>query len=91
MKPIDERNQKCGGLAAARFGSGDDVMAAQDYRDSAGLNRRRLMMSAVADRAVDLWREFESGKRQCILRGKSGDFGRHQCRAVSMVEGEKRS
>ena len=49
MEPIDERNQKGGGLAAAGFGSGDDVMAAQDYRDRAGLNRRGLMMAAVAN------------------------------------------
>jgi len=49
MQPIDERNKKRGGLAAAGFGSGDDVMAAQNYRDRARLNRRGLMMAAVAD------------------------------------------
>ena len=49
MESIDERNKERGGLAAAGFGSSDDVMAAQDYRDRAGLNRRGLMMAAVTD------------------------------------------
>jgi len=30
MQPIDERNKKRGGLAAAGFGSGDDVMISSD-------------------------------------------------------------
>jgi hypothetical protein len=49
MEPINEGNEKRGGLAAAGFGSGDDVMAAQDNRDRAGLNRGGLMMAAITD------------------------------------------
>jgi hypothetical protein len=49
MQPVDQRNQKGRGLAAAGLGGRDDVVTTHDYRDRAGLYRRRVMMAAVTD------------------------------------------
>ena len=49
MQPVDQWDQKGGGLAATGFGGRNDVMTTHDYRNSAGLDRGRLMMATIAN------------------------------------------
>ena len=51
MEAVKQREQKGGGLAAAGFGSGDQIASGQGHRNRAGLNWGWMMMAAVADRA----------------------------------------
>jgi hypothetical protein len=49
MQPIDSRDQKGRGLAAAGFSRGNHVAPAERNRDSSGLDRGRCVMTAVFD------------------------------------------
>ncbi len=49
MQPVDSRDQKGRGLAAAGFSRGHHVAPAERNRDSSGLDRGRCMMTAVFD------------------------------------------
>jgi len=49
MEPIDSRDQKGRGLAAAGFSRSNYVAPSERNRDSSGLDRGRCMMTAVFD------------------------------------------
>jgi hypothetical protein len=56
MQAVERRCVKGAGLPAARLRGRHHVTALEGDRDSLGLNRGGLVVSAIGKRALDLWR-----------------------------------
>ena len=54
IRPLQNRQQERGGLAAARLGAGEQVAAFERRRNRVGLNRRRTLESEVFDAAKQI-------------------------------------
>jgi len=49
MQPVDERNQECGGLAAAGLGADHQITALEGHGNGLALDRRWIVIATVAD------------------------------------------
>jgi hypothetical protein len=63
MEDVDHRQHEAGGFARPGLSNADQVLAHQHGRDHAALDRRRLAIAAVRNRAEQFVREAEIGKR----------------------------
>ena len=66
---VDHRQHEAGGLAGAGLGDADEVAAHQHRRDRLRLDRRRLVVAAVGDRAAAIRRKGRDRQSSCKSSG----------------------
>jgi hypothetical protein len=66
-QPVQDRQQKRGGLAAAGLGAGQDVLAVERRRNRIGLNRRRPGEPEVFDGAKKVGVQVQSAESQNVV------------------------